>query len=84
MTFLFLLLLLQTFGYAVLGKAGLVIIPLMVAASTFGSATFGFYAGPRTVFSAARGGNLPEVLCLLQNSSKTPIVAIIFQVAFIY
>ena len=56
------------------------IVPLLVASSTFGSSLFGMYAGPRTTFSAARDGNLPGVLALLQNTSKTPVPAIILQV----
>lgn len=55
-------------------------IPLFVASSTFGSNLFGMFAGPRVSLSAARDGNLPEVLALIHNTSKTPVPAIALQV----
>ena len=64
-----------------MGKAGLVVIPLMVSASTFGSATVTSYSAPRMAFSASRDGNLPEVFSLLQDSSKLPVAAILFHVS---
>lgn len=63
------------FGEATLGKAGLVIIPLLVAVSNFGSLVGTLFTGSRITFSAARDGLLPEFLSGIQKNFKTPLPA---------
>ena len=63
-----------------LGTAGLVIIPLLVSISTFGSANGSLYGGTRGAFVAAREGHLPEFLSGTHITAKTPVPAIIVQV----
>ena len=63
-----------------MGKAGLVLIPLLVSVSTLGGAASSMYAGPRQMLVAAREGSMPEVLSCIHNKFKTPVPAIIFQV----
>ncbi len=71
------------FAQSVFGTPGLIIVSILVATSGFGATASVSYAGPRVTFSAARDGNLPEVLCLLQNTAKTPVPAIILQVQYL-
>ncbi|XP_064393081.1 b(0,+)-type amino acid transporter 1-like [Halichondria panicea] len=69
-----------TFGSAVLGRAGLVLFPLMVALSTCGASVGGVYSGSRVSFVAARDGMLPAFLSGLHTSYQTPLPAIILHV----
>ena len=64
------------FGKATIGTAGLVIIPLFVAVSTFGTANGNFYAGSRILLSSARDGLLLDALSGLHRTFKTPILGI--------
>lgn len=68
-----------TLAQSTLGDAGLVIIPLMVAISTIGSATAGVFSGSRIAYTTARDGNLMNVFGLIHNKFQTPIVAVIIQ-----
>jgi L-type amino acid transporter 9 len=69
------------FGEAVMGKAGLVIFPLLVALSAFGAALLSFYLATRMIFSSSREGMLPEVFCGTHKKWKTPVAAIVFHVS---
>ena len=71
----------QTFGEATLGKAGLVVIPILVAVSTFGTANLSIYASSRLIFGAARDGLLPEFLSGLHTKYKTPVPALVLLVS---
>ena len=73
----------QPFGLATLGSAGLVIIPLMVGVSIFGSATSTLLSTSRITFVAARDGFLPRVLSGLHVTQKTPLPAILIHVSFL-
>ncbi len=64
-----------------MGVAGLVIIPLLVSVSTFGSANGSLYSGSRVAFVAAREGHLPEFLSGTHATAKTPIPTIVAQVS---
>ena len=74
----------QPFGEATLGKAGLVIIPLLVAVAIFGSLIGTVFTGSRITFSAARDGFLPDFMSGLHRSSKTPLPAVILLVCVEY
>ena len=65
------------FGRATLGTAGLVIIPLLVAISTFGTANGNIFAGSRIMLSTARDGLLLDAFSGLHRSFQTPILGII-------
>ena len=67
------------FGNAVIGKAGLVLVPLLVALATFGSAHSNIFTASREIFVAARDGMLPEILCGVHVSFKTPMPAVLLQ-----
>ena len=71
----------QPFGDATLGKAGLVIIPIFVAFSTFGAANGSIYTSSRQIFGAARDRLLPDSLSGLHTKYKTPVPAIILLVS---
>ena len=73
----------QPFGEATLGKAGLVVIPIIVACSTFGSANGGIYTSSRSMFGAAKDRLLPDVLSGLHTQYRTPVPAIIYLVSLI-
>ena len=70
------------FGKATLGTAGLVVIPILVAVSTFGTAAAGFYKGSRIVLSSAREGLLLDALSGVHRTFKTPIPAIVVLAVF--
>ena len=67
------------FAKAIIGTAGLVIIPLLVALATFGTANGSLYIGSRVIFSSARDGLLPKALSGVHRTSQTPVPAVIFQ-----
>ncbi|KAH9515738.1 b(0,+)-type amino acid transporter 1 [Bulinus truncatus] len=64
------------FGQRALGVFS-IIVPLGVMISTLGSSNNHLFGGSRIVFSAARDGNLPEVLSYIQIHQLTPITAMI-------
>ena len=68
-----------TLAHSSIGDAGLVLIPLMVAVSTIGSATAGVFSGSRLAYTTARDGNLMNVFGLIHNKFRTPIMAVIAQ-----
>ena len=70
----------QPFGEATLGKAGLIVIPILVAFSTFGAANGGTYASSRSVYGAAKDHFLPDCLSGLHTHYRTPVPAILFLV----
>ena len=70
----------QPFGEVTLGIPGLVIIPILVAVSTFGAANASIYASSRLIFGAARDRLLPDCLSGLHTKYKTPVPAIILLV----
>ena len=74
---------LQVFGYKALGRAGLVVIPLMVAVSTFGASLANVFGGSRVIFASARDGLFPQALSGLHKTYQTPVPAIIFQVGVV-
>ena len=80
---LFNLIFLQPFGDATLGNAGLVIIPIFVAFSTFGAANGSVYTSSRLIFGAARDRLLPDFLSGLHTKYKTPVPAIILLVSYL-
>ena len=65
------------FGKATLGTAGLVIIPLLVAFSTFGAANGNVFAGSRIMLSTARDGLLLDALSGLHRTFRTPVPGVI-------
>lgn len=67
----------QPFGEVTLGKAALLIIPMLVAVSIFGSMVGTMFTGSRITFSAARDGLLPHFLSGIHKDFKTPLPAII-------
>ncbi len=67
-----------------MGKAGLVIIPLLVAVSNFGSLVGTLFTGSRITFSAARDGLLPEFLSGIQKNFKTPLPATLMLVLVVH
>ena len=70
----------QPFGEVTMGKAGLVVIPILVALSTFGAANGSVYTSSRLIFGAAREGLLPDCLSGLHTKYKTPVPALILLV----
>jgi L-type amino acid transporter 9 len=64
-------------GEKVLGKAGLIIMPLFVAASTLGSATSSCMTASRVLFASGRQGHLPKAFALLHKDFATPVVSIL-------
>ena len=74
---------LQPFGESTLGKAGLVIIPILVSFSTFGAANGSIYITSRLIFGAARDHLLPEFLSSLHTKFRTPVPALILLVGVV-
>lgn len=70
----------QPFGKVTIGTAGLVLVPLFVAVSTFGSSNGSIFTASRLIFVGAREGELPDVLSGLHVTAKTPIPSILLQV----
>ena len=71
---------LQPFGAATLGKAGLIVIPILVSFSTFGAANGSIYITSRLIFGAARDNLLPDFLRGLHVKRRTPVPALILLV----
>ncbi|KAH9515729.1 hypothetical protein Btru_011836 [Bulinus truncatus] len=53
-------------------------VPLGVVISTLGSSNTHIFSGSRIVFSAARDGNLPELLSYIQVNHLTTLSAMVF------
>ena len=70
-----------SFGKNTLGDAGLVIVPLFVAISTFGALSSSFFNASRIILSSARDGLLPDALSGVHRTSKTPNPAVLFLAA---
>ena len=70
----------QPFGEATLGKAGLIVIPILVSFSTFGAANGSIYITSRLIFGAARDNLLPDFLRSLHTKRRTPVPALILLV----
>jgi L-type amino acid transporter 9 len=68
------------FAQKVIGKAGLIIIPILVSVSTFGSANGSIFVASRMIFAASRSSCLPSMLGGLHVKFGTPIPAIILTV----
>ncbi|KAH9515726.1 b(0,+)-type amino acid transporter 1 [Bulinus truncatus] len=64
------------FGRRALGVYS-VMVPLGVVISTLGSSNTHIFSGSRIVFSAARDGNLPELLSYIQVNHLTPLSAMV-------
>ena len=68
-----------TFIEKSIGERFTVIVPILVALSTFGSLNGGTLSGSRVILSAARDGNLPEPLSFIHCKRCTPIPALLLQ-----
>ena len=79
-TYMIIMSYLQPFGAATLGKAGLIVIPILVSFSTFGAANGSIYITSRLIFSAARDNLLPDFLRGLYIKRRTPVPALILLV----
>jgi len=66
-----------TFGSKLLGSFAW-LIPLGVAISTFGGCNGYTITCPRIIFTAARDGNMPDILAMVHVRKQTPIPAILF------
>ncbi|XP_076111587.1 b(0,+)-type amino acid transporter 1-like isoform X1 [Mytilus galloprovincialis] len=66
-----------TWGEEVLGSAG-IIMPIFVLCSTFGAANGSLFSGVRTLYSAARDEQFPEILSYVNCRRYTPIPCLIF------
>ena len=68
---------------AVVGQAGAVIIPLIVAISTFGSCNGSILTGARVIFASARDGQLPvwcsSRLGSVHSKTQAPVYALLLQ-----
>ncbi len=62
-----------------LGPIGFVLIPLAVAASTFGSTNGSLLSGSRVFYAAARDGQFPRFLARLNPKTGVPTMALIVQ-----
>ncbi|TPX36388.1 hypothetical protein SeLEV6574_g08076 [Synchytrium endobioticum] len=70
------------FGRTVFGNVGGLLIPLIVLASTLGAANAGIIGGARVSFVAARSGHLPHSLAVIHPTRRTPVTALLVQLAF--
>ncbi len=61
---------------------GLVLIPLAVAASTFGAANGSLLSGSRIFYAAARDGQLPHWLSQVSPTTQVPTTALVVQGAW--
>lgn len=69
------------FGWAVFGRAGGVLFALVVAISCLGVLTGSLFTSARVVYAAARTGQLPAALGVLDAERGTPIRAVLLQAA---
>lgn len=67
-------------GKKVIGTAGVVLMPLFVAISCFGSANGSLFTSSRILFAAARQRQLPSAFALVHKDFNTPFPAVILQV----
>ncbi len=65
-----------------IGTAGLVIFPILVAKSAFGAANGTLFYGSRILFVSAREGLAPKFMSGLHASAKTPVLAILSTVSW--
>ena len=72
---------LQPFGEVTLGPVGLLVIPLLVAASAFGAANGSYYNSSRLMYVAAREGHAPKFLAGLHVTTNAPVAAVLLQVS---
>ncbi|GFR85810.1 B(0,+)-type amino acid transporter 1 [Elysia marginata] len=74
-------------GDRVLQQASL-LIPLAVSISVFGAVNANAFAGGRTMFVAARDGNLPSILSFIHVEKLTPLPTMVFNtlcaITFVY
>eukprot|EP00111_Clytia_hemisphaerica_P021985 TCONS_00064646-protein len=54
------------------------IMPVLVAASSFGAANGCAFTGGRLIFASARNKHMPEILAMLHKERNSPIPALIF------
>ncbi len=64
---------------AILGPIGGILIPLGVAASTFGATNGSLLSGSRAFYAAARDGQLPRPLAQLDPRTGVPVIALAAQ-----
>ncbi|KAH9041337.1 APC amino acid permease [Lactarius pseudohatsudake] len=69
------------FGWALFGRAGGVLFALVVAISCLGVLTGSLFTSARVIYAAARTGQLPEALGVLDTDRGTPIRAVLLQAA---
>jgi len=61
------------------GKAAGIIIPIVVAISTFGSANASVFGGARVIYVSARAQHIPYIFGNIHHYTQTPINALLFQ-----
>ncbi|KAH9973240.1 amino acid permease-domain-containing protein [Lactifluus volemus] len=67
------------FGWALFGRAGGILFALVVALSCLGVLTGSLFTSARVVYAAARTGQLPRALGVLDAKRGTPIRAVLLQ-----
>ena len=68
----------NTFIEKSIGKRFVVIVPIIVAMTCFGSLNGTIFSGSRSILSASREGHLPKPLSYIHNERCTPIPALLF------
>jgi len=69
------------FGRVLFGTVGAVVFSVMVAISTFGALTAGYFTTARLVYVAGQEGYLPKMFGRLHASRKTPLNAMLLNTA---
>lgn len=69
------------FGWALFGRAGGILFALVVAISCLGVLTGSLFTSARVVYAAARAGQLPRAIGVLDVDRGTPIRAVLLQAA---
>ena len=69
-----------TFAQKILGLAGTILIPLLVAFSALGGLSCHIMTSSRLCFVGARQGHFPDALSLITVNSYTPKPALVFLV----